>query len=167
MTRRDRDFGEFVRRSLHAAAEPVMIGQDGPARIHARLAAVRQADAADPGEHYGLAARAGQSCRARAEPVQSACKRPVVSTQKGGERSVRSIPSDPGPGLPRGTASGRRDRCHPGALDPVPRRARSALGAWRAADPASVSTRLALAPLEPSAPVPSDASPGYRSRDRS
>ena len=46
MTRRDRDFGEFVRRSLHAAAEPVMIGQDGPARIHARLAAVRLADAA-------------------------------------------------------------------------------------------------------------------------
>jgi hypothetical protein len=38
MTRRDRDFGEFVRRPLHAAAEPVMIGQDGRAGIHARLA---------------------------------------------------------------------------------------------------------------------------------
>src|SRR5262249_34513368 len=35
MTRRDREFGEFVRRSRHAAAEPVMVGQDGLARIHA------------------------------------------------------------------------------------------------------------------------------------
>ncbi|HEY5987005.1 MAG TPA: hypothetical protein VIV12_11615 [Streptosporangiaceae bacterium] len=83
MTRRDREFGEFVRRSLHAAAESVMIGQDGLARIHARLAAVRLADAADPGEQCGLAARAAQSWRARAEPIQSACKRPVVSTQRG------------------------------------------------------------------------------------
>jgi hypothetical protein len=100
MTRRDRDFGEFVRRSLHAVAEPVMIGQDGLAGIHARLPAARLADAADPGEPCGLAARAGQSWRARAEPNQSACKRPVVSTQRGGARSVRSIPNDPGPGLP-------------------------------------------------------------------
>jgi len=114
MTRRDREFGEFVRRSLQAAAESVMLGQDGLDRIHARLAAARLAEAAAPGEHCGLAAREGQSWRARAEPIQSACERPVVSAQRGGERSVRSIPNGPGPGLPPcpapGTASGGRIR---------------------------------------------------------
>ena len=39
MTERDREFGEFVRRSLHAAAESVMISQDGLDRIRTRLAA--------------------------------------------------------------------------------------------------------------------------------
>jgi len=138
MTRRDREFGEFVRRSRHAAAEPVMVGQDGLARIHARPTAVRLADAVDPGEQCGLAARAGQSRRARVEPIQSACKRPVVSTQRGGERSVRSIPNDPGPGLPPCPA---REPLAAGAVGAVPVRsircpgARSALGAWRAAVP--------------------------------
>jgi hypothetical protein len=75
MTRRDREFGEFIRRSLHAAAESVVIGQDGLARILARLAAMRLAE--DPGERSGLAARAGQSRWARAEPIQSAYERPA------------------------------------------------------------------------------------------
>jgi hypothetical protein len=48
MAERDRELGEFIRRSLHAAAESVMIGHAGLDRIHARLAAVRLADAADP-----------------------------------------------------------------------------------------------------------------------
>jgi hypothetical protein len=72
MTRQDREFGEFVRRSLHAAAESIVIGEDGLARIHARLAAGRLADVADPWEQCGLAARAGQSWRARVKRVQSA-----------------------------------------------------------------------------------------------
>jgi hypothetical protein len=106
MTRRDREFGEFLCRSLHAVADSVMIGEDGLARIHARLVAVRLTDATDPGEHCGLAARAGQSWWARAEPIQSTCERPVVSAQRRGERGVRSIPNDPGPGLPPCQAPG-------------------------------------------------------------
>jgi hypothetical protein len=39
MAERGREFGEFVRRSLHAAAGSVMISQDGLDRIRIRLAA--------------------------------------------------------------------------------------------------------------------------------
>ena len=53
MGERDREFGEFIRRSLHAAAESVMIGHDGLDRIHTRLAAMRLAGAADLGKHCG------------------------------------------------------------------------------------------------------------------
>jgi hypothetical protein len=56
MAERDREFAEFIRRSLHAAAESVMIGHNGLGQIHARLAAMRLAGAADPGEHRGLRA---------------------------------------------------------------------------------------------------------------
>jgi hypothetical protein len=86
MTERDREFGEFIRRSLHAAAESIMIGPDGLDRIHARLAAVRLAGAADPGECCGPAARAGQSWRAWAEPIQSAGGRPLAGARRGRPR---------------------------------------------------------------------------------
>lgn len=68
MTQRDREFGafgEFVRRSLYAAAESVVIGQDGLDRIRGRLAADRSADAAEPGE---CAALTGRALRVPARP---------------------------------------------------------------------------------------------------
>jgi hypothetical protein len=43
----DHELGEFIRRSLQAAAEPIVIGVDGLDRILARLAATRAADAAE------------------------------------------------------------------------------------------------------------------------
>lgn len=86
MTERDREFGEFIRRSLHAAAESVTIGHDGLGRIHARLAAVRLAGAADPGEYCGPAARAGQSWRDWAEPIGSAGERPLAGARPGRPR---------------------------------------------------------------------------------
>jgi len=50
MTQRDREFGHFLRRSLHAAAESVAVGEDGLDKIRSRLAAVRRAAGADRGE---------------------------------------------------------------------------------------------------------------------
>jgi hypothetical protein len=47
---RDHEFEQFLRRSLHAAAESVAIGEDGLDRIRGRLAEVRRAAAADRGE---------------------------------------------------------------------------------------------------------------------
>jgi hypothetical protein len=58
MTSRDHEFGEFVRRSLRAAAESVVAGEDGLDRIRGRLAAARPADVASPGVRAVLAARA-------------------------------------------------------------------------------------------------------------
>jgi hypothetical protein len=57
MTQPDVEFGEFVRRSLHAAADSVVVGPDGLDRIRARLAAARMADAPWRGERAGLAGR--------------------------------------------------------------------------------------------------------------
>ena len=53
MMQRDREFGQFLRRSLHAAAESVPIGEDGLDRIRSRMAEVRRAAAADRGEPPG------------------------------------------------------------------------------------------------------------------
>jgi hypothetical protein len=50
MTQRDREFGHFLRRSLHAAAESVAAGEDGLDKIRSRLAEVRRAAVADRGE---------------------------------------------------------------------------------------------------------------------
>jgi hypothetical protein len=50
MMQRDHEFGQFLRRSLHAAAESVVIGEDGLERIRGRLAEARRAAAADRGE---------------------------------------------------------------------------------------------------------------------
>jgi hypothetical protein len=50
MARRSGDFGEFVRRSLRAAAESAAVGEDGLDRIWTRLAAARPPDVADHGE---------------------------------------------------------------------------------------------------------------------
>ena len=50
MMQRDTEFGRFLRRSLHEAAECVAIGDDGLEKIRCRLADVRRAAAADRGE---------------------------------------------------------------------------------------------------------------------
>ena len=50
MTQRDYEFGEFVRRSLHAAADSFEVRPDGLDRIRARLAAARVASALGRGE---------------------------------------------------------------------------------------------------------------------
>jgi hypothetical protein len=43
MMQRDREFEQFLRRSLHAAAESVAVGEDGLERIRGRLPEVRRA----------------------------------------------------------------------------------------------------------------------------
>jgi hypothetical protein len=50
MTQRDREFGQFLRLSLHAAAESVAVGDDGLDRIRSRLAELRRAAAPGRGE---------------------------------------------------------------------------------------------------------------------
>src|SRR5258707_15449519 len=47
MMQRDREFGQFLRRSLHAAAESVVVGEDGLDRIRSRMAEMRRAAEAD------------------------------------------------------------------------------------------------------------------------
>jgi hypothetical protein len=46
MAQREGEFGEFLRCSLRAAAESVVVGDDGLDRIRTRLAATRKAGAA-------------------------------------------------------------------------------------------------------------------------
>jgi hypothetical protein len=50
MMQRDREFEQFVRRALHAAAESVAVKDDGLERIRGRLAEVRRAVAPDHAE---------------------------------------------------------------------------------------------------------------------
>jgi hypothetical protein len=50
MMQRDREFEQFLRRALHAAAESVVVREDGLERIRGRLAEVRRAAAADRAE---------------------------------------------------------------------------------------------------------------------
>lgn len=50
MMQRDREFEQFLRRSLRAAAESVAVGEDGLERIRGRLAEVRRAAAPDRAE---------------------------------------------------------------------------------------------------------------------
>jgi hypothetical protein len=50
MKQQDRDFEQFLRRSLRAAAESVAVGNDGLERIRDRLADVRRAAAPDRAE---------------------------------------------------------------------------------------------------------------------
>jgi hypothetical protein len=50
MKQQDREFEQFLRRSLRAAAESVAVGDDGLERIRDRLAEVRRAAAADRAE---------------------------------------------------------------------------------------------------------------------
>jgi hypothetical protein len=50
MMQRDREFGQFLRRSLQAAAESVAVGDDGLDRIRSRLAELRRAAVPDRGE---------------------------------------------------------------------------------------------------------------------
>ena len=60
MTQRDREFGQFLRRSLQAAAESVAVGDDGLDRIRSRLAELRRAAVPGRGEPPVLGtARAG------------------------------------------------------------------------------------------------------------
>lgn len=47
---RDHEFGQFLRRSLRAAAESIVVGEDGLERIRGRLAEARRAAAQDRGE---------------------------------------------------------------------------------------------------------------------
>ena len=114
-----------------------MIGQDGLAGIHARLAAVRLAKAADPGSSVGWRhERDGPGGHGRSRSGAPVSGRWSVLK---GEASVASAPSRmtrgrdcPVPGPVRLAA---------GAVGAVPARsirgpgARSALGAWRAAVP--------------------------------
>jgi hypothetical protein len=44
MMQRDREFEQFLRRALHAAAESVAVREDGLERIRGRLAEVRRAE---------------------------------------------------------------------------------------------------------------------------
>ena len=60
MTRPEDEFGEFVRLSLHVAAESVVVGPDGLDRIRARLAAKRAPRAIARRELAGLAVPAGR-----------------------------------------------------------------------------------------------------------
>jgi hypothetical protein len=53
MMQGDREFGQFLRRSLHAAAESVVVGEDGLERIRSRLAEMRRATLAHRGEPLG------------------------------------------------------------------------------------------------------------------
>lgn len=57
MMQRDREFEQFLRRALHAAAESVPVREDGLERIRGRLAEARQAAAPDRAERLvpGLA----------------------------------------------------------------------------------------------------------------
>lgn len=50
MAQRSRDFDEFLRRSLCAAAAAVAVGQDGLDKIRIRLARARSSDGADDRE---------------------------------------------------------------------------------------------------------------------
>jgi hypothetical protein len=50
MMQRDREFEQFLRRALHAAAESVAVREDGLERIRGRLAEVRRAAAPDRAE---------------------------------------------------------------------------------------------------------------------
>jgi hypothetical protein len=50
MMERDREFEQFLRRALHAAAEAVAVREDGLERIRGRLAEVRRAAAPDRAE---------------------------------------------------------------------------------------------------------------------
>jgi hypothetical protein len=47
MMQRNREFEQFLRRALHAAAESVAVREDGLERIHGRLAEVRSAAGPD------------------------------------------------------------------------------------------------------------------------
>jgi hypothetical protein len=47
MMQRDCEFGQFLRRSLHAAADSIPVGEDGLERIRSRLAEARRAAATD------------------------------------------------------------------------------------------------------------------------
>jgi hypothetical protein len=62
MAQTSRDFGEFLRRSLCAAAASVTVGEDGLDRIQLRLARARSSTA--PGD-CEIAARGARSARAR------------------------------------------------------------------------------------------------------
>jgi hypothetical protein len=52
MTQRDDEFGRFLRRSLHEAADSVAIRDDGLKKICGRLADLRRSAAADRGEPH-------------------------------------------------------------------------------------------------------------------
>jgi hypothetical protein len=54
MMQGDREFGPFLRRSLHAAAESIAVGEDGLEKIRSRLAEVRRAALAGRGEPLGV-----------------------------------------------------------------------------------------------------------------
>jgi hypothetical protein len=60
MMQRDNEFGRFLRRSLHEAAESVAIGDDGLEKIRGRLADARRAAAADRGEPHVLRTARGR-----------------------------------------------------------------------------------------------------------
>ena len=47
MMQRDREFEQFLRRALHAAADSIAVREDGLERIRGRLAEVRRAAAPD------------------------------------------------------------------------------------------------------------------------
>jgi len=57
MMQRDREFEQFLRRSLHAAAQSIAVREDGLERIRSRLAEVPRAAAPDRAERLvpGLA----------------------------------------------------------------------------------------------------------------
>jgi hypothetical protein len=66
MAQRFRDLGEFLRRSLCAAAESVAVADDGLARIWIRLAQAQSSAAADDREIAVRGARSARADRPRA-----------------------------------------------------------------------------------------------------
>jgi hypothetical protein len=54
MMQRDREFEQFLRRALHAAAESVAVREDGLERIRGRLAELRRAAGPDRPERLVL-----------------------------------------------------------------------------------------------------------------
>ena len=78
MGQSSRDFGEFLRRSLCAAAASVAVGDDGLDRIWIRLARARSSTAAHNRE---IAVRGGARARSRSGTRLAAIKmRPEAET---------------------------------------------------------------------------------------
>ena len=78
MAQRSRDFDEFLRRSLCAAAESIAIGDDGLDRIRIRIARPRSSAAADD---HQIAVRKARSARAD-QPNAGRARGRRLSTQK-------------------------------------------------------------------------------------
>jgi hypothetical protein len=83
MTQQNHEFGEFIRRSLHAAAESVVTGPEGLDRIQARLAATRPAKARIPGRMLGWGQDRDGCWPERAARIQHTCEQAMAGGSAG------------------------------------------------------------------------------------